>query len=137
VCNFECLGVADARPDCTRICAEESLCAGGEGRFSATHCETANGGEHRNVHEVREKSGYRRCRCVHFHIYFSHEIVQIRQARRSALKRNLKWLLYVPPDFTQKDCTFCIQSECMCFVWFSVPKWFLPQCMKRVGARIA
>ena len=27
-------------------------------------------------------------------------------------------LLYVPPSLTQKDSTFCIKSECMCFVWF-------------------
>ena len=120
MCNFECLGVADARSDCTRICAEESLCEGAGGRFSATHCMAANGEEHRNVHEVREKSRYRRCRCVHFHIYFSHEIVQIRQALRSALTRNVKWLLYVPPDLKQKYSMFCIQSECVCFVRFSV-----------------
>lgn len=95
---------------------------GGAGGFSATHCMTANGEEHRNVHEVREKSGYCRRRCVHFHIQFSHEIVQIRQSLRSALTRNLKWLLYVAPGLTQKDSTFCVQSECMCFVWFSVGK---------------
>jgi hypothetical protein len=91
----------------------------GDRRFNATHRMTAIGEKHRNVHEVREKSGYRRCRCVHFHIYFSHEIVQIRQALRFALTRNLKWLLYVPPGLTQKDSTLCIQRECKCFVWFS------------------
>jgi hypothetical protein len=46
----------------------------------------------------------------------------MRQAPRSTLTGNLKWLLYVPPGLTQKDSTFCIQSECIQFVWFSVPK---------------
>jgi hypothetical protein len=27
-------------------------------------------------------------------------------------------LLYVPPRLAQKDSTFCIKCECMCFVWF-------------------
>jgi hypothetical protein len=104
----------------------------GEGRFSATHCMTANGEERRNVHEAREKSGYRRCRCVHFHIYFSHEIVQVRQALRSALARNLKWLLYVPPG-SQKDSTFCIQSECKCCRVFSTNSGFFLRLRSELG----
>ena len=46
----------------------------------------------------------------------------MRQALRSALTRNLRWLLYVPPGLTQKDSAFCIQSKCIRFVRFSVPK---------------
>jgi hypothetical protein len=55
---------------------------------------TANGEEHRNVHEGREKSGNSRRRCVHFYIQLSHEAVQIGEALRSAFKENLKWLLH-------------------------------------------